>query len=487
MQDFDVIVIGGGNAGLCAALSAREQGARVALLERAPEELRGGNSAHTGGAFRVAYRGVDDLRQLMPDLLDSEIESSDFGSYTQDDFYGELAAQSQYRADPEVLDTVVSESLDTLSWMTRQGVRFMPIYGRQAFKVDGKYRFWGGLTVEVSGGGLGLVEALMRRAERSGIELHYGCRAQKIGRVDGRWQVECADGRRFSAAGLILATGGFHANLEWRAKYLGPGWDLAKVRGSRFNTGDGIRMAMDVGAVAHGNWSGCHAVFYDVNAPELGDLDLLNMQKNYFHLGVVVNADGKRFVDEGLDFRNYTYSGMGAKVLQQPGGVAWQLFDQHSEHLLPDEYRVRHATRIQADSLEELAGKLEGVNVNALLDTLQEFNAAVRREVPFNPAIRDGRSTQGLAIPKSNWANPLERGPFVTYAVTCGITFTFGGLKVNSGAQVIDEDGQVIPGLYAAGELVGNLYYVKYAGGAGLTSGSVLGRIAGAAAASQQQ
>ncbi|MCY1424984.1 Fumarate reductase flavoprotein subunit [compost metagenome] len=211
------------------------------------------------------------------------------------------------------------------------------------------------------------------------------------------------------------------------------------------------------------------------------------MQNNYFHLGVVVNADGKRFVDEGLDFRNYTYSGMGAKVLQQPGGVAWQLFDQHSEHLLPDEYRVRHATRIQADTLEELAAKLEGVNVNALLDTLKEYNAAVRREVPFNPAIRDGRSTQGLAIPKSNWANPLERGPFVAYAVTCGITFTFGGLKVNSGAQVIDEDGQPIPGLYAAGELGGNLYDVKYAGGAGLTSGSVLGRIAGAAAASQQQ
>jgi len=485
MQDFDVIVIGGGNAGLCAALSAHEQGARVALLERAPEEQRGGNSAHTGGAFRVAYRGVDDLRQLMPDLLDSEIESSDFGSYTQDDFYGELAAQSQYRADPEVLDTVVSQSLDTLSWMTRQGVRFMPIYGRQAFKVDGKYKFWGGLTVEVSGGGLGLVEALMRRAERNGIELHYACRAQQIGRADGRWQIECADGRRFSASGLILATGGFHANLEWRAKYLGPGWDLAKVRGSRFNTGDGIRMAMDVGAVAHGNWSGCHAVFYDVNAPELGDLDLLNMQKNYFHLGVVVNADGKRFVDEGLDFRNYTYSGMGAKVLQQPGGVAWQLFDQHSEHLLPDEYRVRHATRIQADTIEELAAKLEGVNVNALLDTLKDYNAAVRREVPFNPAIRDGRSTRGLAIPKSNWANPLERGPFVAYAVTCGITFTFGGLKVNSGAQVIDEDGQPIPGLYAAGELVGNLYYVKYAGGAGLTSGSVLGRIAGAAAAAR--
>ena len=487
MNHYDVIVLGSGNAGLCAALSAREQGARVALLERAPLEQRGGNSAYTGGAFRVAYGGVDDLRLLMPDLLDSEIESSDFGSYTQEAFYDELAAQSQYRADPDVLDTVVTESLDTLCWMTRQGVRFMPIYGRQAFKIDGRYTFWGGLTVEVSGGGQGLVESLMRRAERNGIEFFYDSRARHLSRdSQGRWQIECANGQLFSADALILATGGFHANLQWRAKYLGPGWDLAKVRGSRYNTGDGIRMALEVGAQAHGNWSGCHAVFYDVNAPELGDLNLLNQQKNYFHLGVVVNADGKRFVDEGLDFRNYTYSGMGAKVLQQPGGVAWQLFDQHSEHLLPDEYRVRHATRIQADTLQELVAKLEGVNATALLDTLNDYNAAVRREVLFNPAVRDGRSTVGLAVPKSNWANPLERPPFVAYAVTCGITFTFGGLKVNSDAQVLDEQGQSITGLYAAGELVGNLYYVKYAGGAGLTSGSVLGRIAGKAAATHQ-
>lgn len=145
MQSYDVIVLGSGNAGLCAALSASESGARVALLERAPHEQRGGNSAHTGGAFRVAYQGVDDLRRLMPDLMESEVQNSDFGTYSQDDFFGELAAMSQYRSDPEVLDTVVSKSLETLHWMTGKGVRFMPIYGRQAFKVDGKYRFWGGL------------------------------------------------------------------------------------------------------------------------------------------------------------------------------------------------------------------------------------------------------------------------------------------------------------------------------------------------------
>lgn len=483
MERYDVIVLGSGNAGLCAALAAREEGARVALLERAPMEFRGGNSAHTGGAFRVAYEGLDDLRLLMPDLLDSELENCDFGRYSGDDFYGELAELSQYRADPEVLDTVVAQSLPTLLWMTGKGVRFMPIYGRQAFKVDDKYRFWGGLTIEVSGGGLGLVESLLRRAEHDGIELVYGCRARSLRAEEGGWCVRCADGREFHAAGVVLATGGFHANQAWRAQYLGPGWDLAKVRGTRYNTGDGIQMALDAGAAPHGNWSGCHAVFYDVNAPELGDLDRLNQQKNYFHLGVVLNAEGERYFDEGADFRNYTYSGMGAKVLQQPGSVVWQVFDQHSNDLLPDEYRVRQATRVQADTLEELAEKLDGMDARAMLDTLRAFNAAVSREVPFNPAIRDGRCTSGLAIPKSNWANPLEKPPFVAYAVTCGITFTFGGLKVNSGAQVLDESDRPLPGLYAAGELVGNLYYVKYAGGAGLTSGSVLGRIAGESAA----
>jgi len=485
VKSYDVIVLGSGNAGLCAALSAAERGAKVAILEKAPEAEKGGNSAHTGGAFRVAYEGASDLKTLMPDLLESELESTDFGTYSGEEFFDELAVQSQYRADPEVLDTVVSESLDTLSWMTTKGVRFMPIYGRQAFKIDGKYKFWGGLTIEVSGGGLGLVEALTARAQKEGIDTFYSSRAQGLTRDEDRWVIRCASGEQYSSRAVVIATGGFHANLRWRTQYLGPGWDLAKVRGTRHNTGDGIDMAIATGAAAHGNWSGCHAVFYDLNAPAMGDLNLLNMQKNYFHLGLVVNADGKRFIDEGLDFRNYTYSSMGEKVLKQPGGVAWQVFDQHSESLLPDEYRIRQATRIEANTLEELAEKLEGINARGFLNTVEEWNASIDESKPFNPAIRDGRSTLGLAIPKSNWANPLTKPPFVAYAVTCGITFTFGGLKVDTQARVLDEEDQPIDGLYAAGELVGNLYFVKYAGGAGLTSGSVMGRIAGADAAAR--
>ncbi|MGE8614617.1 MAG: FAD-dependent tricarballylate dehydrogenase TcuA [Achromobacter veterisilvae] len=487
MEIFDVAVIGGGNAALCAALSAQEAGARVIVIERAPKDNRGGSSAFTGGAFRIAYKGNDDLKTLIPDLSEDELANSDFGSYTEDQFYNEAVAMSGYRADADVLDTVVTQSFPTMMWMRSHGVRFMPIYGRQSFKVDGKNKFWGGLTVEVSGGGLGLMQALYDRAEKLGLDLRYGARACGLEREGDAWTVVLEENgatRKLRARAVVLATGGFHANVRWRAQYLGPNWDLAKVRGSRYNTGDGIDMAVGAGAIAHGNWTGCHAVFYDLNAPAFGDINLLNQQKNYFNLGIVVNADGRRFVDEGLDFRNYTYSGMGARVLAQPGAVAWQVFDAKTAGLLPDEYRVKHATRLQADTLEELAAQMEGINPRGFLQTVREFNDSIDQSVPFNPAVKDGRATRGLAVPKSNWAHPLDTGPFVAYAVTCGITCTYAGVKVNPNGQVLDGDDHPLPGLYAAGEMVGGLYYVKYAGGIGLTAGSVLGRISGAHAAS---
>jgi tricarballylate dehydrogenase len=486
VSDSDVIIVGGGNAALCAALSAREAGARVLLLERAPLERRGGNSAFTGGAFRIAYDGVDDLRTLIPDLQDAELESADFGEYPATQFFEEAVSMSGYRADSEVLEHVVDASLATMNWLRENGVRFAPIYGRQSFRVDGKHRFWGGLTVEVSGGGYALVETLFARAEALGVQVEYETRAISLERERDGWVVgvRTRDGeRQFRAGAVVLATGGFHANLAWRAQYLGHNWDLARVRGSRYNTGDGIDIALRAGAVAHGNWSGCHAVFYDLNAPAFGDIALLNQQKNYFTLGIVVNAQGRRFIDEGRDFRNYTYSGMGEQVLAQPGAVAWQVFDSRTHGLLPDEYRVKHATRITANTLEALAAKMEGIDASAFLDTVRTFNASIDDSAAFNPAERDGRCTQGIEPPKSNWATALETGPFFAYAVTCGITFTYGGVKVNVHGQILDENDAPLPALYAAGEMVGGLYYVKYAGGIGLTAGSVVGRAAGAHAA----
>jgi tricarballylate dehydrogenase len=286
------------------------------------------------------------------------------------------------------------------------------------------------------------------------------------------------------ARAVVLASGGFEANAEWRTRYLGPGWDLAKVRGTRFNTGAGIAMALEIGASPCGNWSGCHAVGWDRNAPEFGDLVVGDsFQKHSYPFGVMVNAMGKRFVDEGADFRNYTYAKYGREILAQPHQFAWQIFDSKVTHLLRDEYRIKQATRVRAATLEELASKLDDVNSGGFLREIAAYNAAVRQHIKFDPTVRDGRRTEGLTVDKSNWANTIDTPPFEAYAVTCGITFTFGGLRIDTDAAVQSLDGEPIPGLYAAGELVGGLFYFNYPGGTGLTSGAVFGRIAGRSAA----
>ena len=206
-------------------------------------------------------------------------------------------------------------------------------------------------------------------------------------------------------------------------------------------------------------------------------------QKHSYPFGILVNALGRRFVDEGADFRNYTYAKYGREILNQPGQFAWQVFDQQVTHLLRDEYRIKQVTKAQSDTLEGLAEKLEGVDPQAFLAEVAAYNAAVRTDLPFDPNVKDGRRTEGLAVPKSNWANTLSAPPFEAYAVTCGITFTFGGLRVDTGARVLDTDLRPIPGLFAAGELVGGIFYHNYPGGTGLMSGSVFGKIAGAEAA----
>lgn len=487
---YDAIVVGAGNAGMSAALSARENGVgRVLVVERSKEEERGGNTRFTAGAFRITYDGISDLLKVMPDLTEEEIRNSDFGTYPAEQFFDDMARVTQYRADPDLVEVLVNNSLESIIWIKDQGVSFLPAYGRQAFKVEGKFRFWGGLTIEARGGGVGLVESLHTSALERGIDVLYESRAVSLvmdnGAVAGLEITQRGRPKILRASAVILASGGFQANTEWRTRYLGPGWDLAKVRGTRHNTGDGIRMALDAGALAVGNWSGSHAVGWDYNAPIFGDLRVGDsFQKHSYPFGIMVNANGDRFLDEGADFRNYTYAKYGQEILKQPYQLAWQVFDSKVTHLLRDEYRIQEVTKATADTLEELAQGLEGVNSDAFLETVAEFNDAVRTDIEFNPAILDGRHTEGLSIPKSNWANPLDRPPFEAYATTCGITFTFGGLGVDPSARVLSAEGWPIPGLFAAGELVGGLFYFNYPGGTGLTSGTVFGKLAGRSAAS---
>jgi tricarballylate dehydrogenase len=270
-----------------------------------------------------------------------------------------------------------------------------------------------------------------------------------------------------------------------RTRYLGPNWDLARVRGTPYNTGDGIRMALDIGAQAWGHWSGCHAVQWDYNAPWHGDRKVGdNFQKHSYPIGIIVNVNGERFVDEGADLRNYTYVKYGREVIKQPRRAAFQIFDQKTIDMCREEYRIREVTKAEANTIEELARKLE-IDVDGLARTVREFNAAVMSEVAYNPAVKDGRGTRGLALPKSNWAQPLDMPPYVGFAVTTGITFTFGGLHITPVGAVLDNEGREIPGLYAAGELVGGLFYNNYPGGAGLMAGAVFGRIAGRSAAAR--
>jgi tricarballylate dehydrogenase len=488
-QEYDVIVVGGGNAALSSALSAAENGARVAVLERAPEEERGGNSAYTAGTMRAVYSGLDDIKKFVPDLSDAEIAETDFSSYSTDQFYDDMARVTRFRTNPDLCEVLVTQSNAALHWLRGKGMRFIPVYAAQSFKVDGKRTFWGGVTVGAVGAGIGLVDSLYAAAKRAGVDVYYDAEVRQLIQADRvvRGVQADIDGKttNLKAGAVVMACGGFQANAEWRTRYLGTGWDLAKVRGTRYNTGSGIRMALDVGAQPYGNWSGCHATEWDMNAPDFGDRTIGDrFQKHSYQFSVMVNNDGVRFVDEGADFRNYTYAKYGRVILEQPGQVAWQIFDSKVFHLQRDEYHIKRVTKVRADTLEALVAKMEGVNANQFLQTIRDYNAAVTKDVPFNPNVLDGRGTTGLVVPKTNWANTIEDGPFEAYGVTCGITFTFGGVKINTEAQVLDMADRPLAGLYAAGEMAAGVFYFNYPGSSGLTNGTVFGRIAGRNAAS---
>ena len=486
-EQYDVVVAGAGNAALCAAMAAADEGASVLVLERAPEYLRGGNSFFTGGLFRFAYDGIEDILGIIPEIGEEERESIDVGRYTQAQFYDDLMRVTEGLSDPELAQVLVSQSYPAMKWMQEQGVRWILAYGRQAFMHEGKLRFWGGLIVEAVGAGEGLTDQEFEILRRKGVPVLYGTKAHALstdnrGRITGL-TVRDADGfREIETKAVVLACGGFESNTEMRTRYLGPGWELAKVRGTQFNTGDGIQMALDIGAQSYGHWSGCHAVAWDMNAPAFGDRSIADLfQKHSYPFGLIVNVEGKRFVDEGADLRNYTYAKYGKEILAQPQRVAFQLFDQKTKRLLRDEYFIPQASVVEASTIEALADGL-GIDVDALVQTVSEYNAAVQPG-EYNPTALDGKRTEGIEPPKSNWALKLDEPPYMGYAVTCGITFTFGGLKINAQTQVIDTEDAPIPGLYAAGELTGGLFYNNYPGGSGLMAGAVFGRIAGAQAA----
>lgn len=478
MSDFDVVVVGGGNAGFSAAHAAAERGARVLLLEKAPADEAGGNSYYTAGAYRVAF---DDLAELA-DLLEPDDRLADtvVPAYPASAFEQDMRRVTEGRCDPVLTKLLVSRSTDTLRWLAAKGLRWRLMYERQAYLSHGKWTFFGGLHLGTVGGGKGLIAQHASAAEREGVEVRYGASVTGLDPLTYR---DVSGEHRVSAKAVVLAAGGFEANPDMRAEHLGEQWRHAYVRGCPTNTGDLLRLAIDAGAAPYGDWTSCHSTAWDAGANPAGGERVLTNQltRQSYPIGIVVNREGRRFLDEGADYRNYTYAKYGREILRQPGGRAFQLFDAKTRPLLrSEEYDSTPITGAQADSLAELAAEL-GIEAEGLARTVAEFNASIV-DVPFDPAVKDGRAAR-VEPPKSNWALALDSPPYYGYAVGCGITFTFGGLHVDESARVLDSSGVPIPGLFAAGEMVGGLFSGNYPGGTGLTSGSVFGRIAGAHAA----
>src|SRR5262245_34737309 len=440
---FDVIVIGGGNAGFSAAHAARELGASVLLLEKTGEDKAGGNTYYTAGAFRVAFDTLDDLLPLLDDGTDARLATTVVPPYPATAFRHDMARMTEGRCDPLLTDLFISRSAETLAWLRAKGLKFRLMYERQAYSSGGSWVFFGGLPLGSVGGGKGLVAQHTAAAIETGVVIRYGAALSGL-RRDVRGAVvgvtyRDLDGRQHDvhAGAVVLAAGGFEANAERRERYLGPGWSRALVRGTPSNTGEVLDLAIEAGAARFGDWSSCHSVAWDAGAPPGGGNRLLTNQltRQSYPLGIVVNSGGKRFVDEGADYRNYTYAKYGREILAQPGGIAFQLFDAKTRPLLRrEEYDSQPITAATADTLDELAKRL-GIDVGGLRSTVDEFNAAIV-DVPFDPSVKDGRASR-VDPPKSNWAQALDSPPFYGYAVACGITFTFGGVRIDRQARVL--------------------------------------------------
>lgn len=477
MEKFDVVVVGCGVAGLSAAVSAQEHGAKVCVLERAPIEERGGNTRHTHAYFRMKSTSevTDDFEEHF---------AANAGAYMDPSLVAELPKPPEswpgmLRAfgfsDPNVVSTLAEAAPDTLEWMAGHGIRFIPL--DVPFPTSAQPR------IMPSGGGLAIVEALAERFEKNGGTIRYETAAQELmldddGRVAGVLAVGRGNRRiAFPAAGVVLACGGFQGNQEMMARYIGARSAYLRVmsQGCNYNKGEGIRMALDIGAAPCGDFSSWHASPMDPRSNRAGASIYI------YPYGILVNQEGRRFTDEGPGHTDATYEEVSRRIAAQTRGIAYAILDARLADIPNQPVAIRtEQPAIQAPTLAALAGQL-GIAPEVLEQTVAGYNAACG-EGAFDPRHLDGLGTAGLTPPKSNWARRLDQPPFKAYPIVCSVVFTFGGLKVNTRAEVVNVQGDPIPGLYAAGETMG-LYYGTYTGATSVMKGAVFGRIAGREAA----
>ena len=488
-MDYDVIVVGAGNAAFAAAASAKENGAkRVLVLEKAPREKRGGNTHFSGAIFRFVYDDVSQLDRFVPS---AERDFPGFHKgvqpYRVADFREDLMKVTQGRTDPELSAVLIENSYDTMTWMQDVGrMEFELALSVMGVRVGNEVKWPRGAMVRIVHEGVGLSKTWFQTAEQMGIEIRYETGAQGLvqdgsGRVTGV-VARGPDGvKTLHAKAVVLASGGFETNPMWRRQYLGDPWEHAKVRGSNFNYGDGLKMALDLGAMPWGHWGGCHATPIVASAPDYGMQNLTDKTNRLsYPFGVMLNVEGRRWIDEGADINSFTYAKYGGLILKQPRSLVYQIFDSKVMHLLEPRYSTSEPYK--SDTLEGLVQQLD-LDRGQAMKTLNEYNAAAGHGGPYNPAVLDGIHTEGIEPAKTNWALKLDKPPFYSWPVTGGITFTFGGLRITRDAQVVATDWKPIPGLYTSGEMVGGLFHYNYPLGTGLMSGAVFGRIAGRAAA----
>lgn len=451
----DVLVIGGGNAALCAALSARERGASVLVLERDGRATRGGNSKYTRN-LRCAHDGRPGIEP-----------------YSVDELLEDLVQVTGDGIDLEMAEFCIRESRGAPAWMEGHGVLWQSAM-RGTLQLARTNRFF-------LGGGKALLNVYYHALDRGGVAVRYGAAVEGFEQISehGITAIVRMHGRRHAlrAHTVVAASGGFESNRDWLRRYWGDAVDNYIIRGTRSNDGTVLAALLDLGAMERGNPRGFHAIAVDARSPAYEGGIVTRVDS--IPLSIVVNRDGRRFYDEGEDAWPKRYAAWGRLIAAQPGQIAYSIFDARARaHFIPSLYPP-----IEASTISELAGHLD-ISPARLSETVAEYNAHAARAESYELAVPDGLATRGLPLPKSNWALPVDRPPFHAYPVRPGVTFTYLGVAVDRRARVLDAGGIPFPGVYAAGEIMaGNLLLRGYLAGFGMTIGTVFGRIAGREAA----
>ena len=481
LEEADVVVAGGGTAAFVAAVAAKEAGARrVVMLEKAEEREAGGNARFTNFGFRFVHQGRDEIREFLMWMKEERFAKLEIRPYGRDQFLRDLMETTQGKLKSDIAERLVNESNAAMRWLLHMRHEFEPI---PVTEVNGKYRFNPGQVLCARGGGVNMLLRWRRIAQQMGVEIRYSSKVVELSGDEAavrEAEVEAA-GERYrmrARGGVVLAAGGFQANGEMRAKHLRiPSVATMKIRGSRHDTGEVLESALQIGGRAAGHWENAHVTPISATAPDVEGGDPFSRYS--YVLGITVNVLGERFFDEGEAESGYTYAKTGRRILEQPEGRAFQIFDSKLIALLRRAYVAEQP--VQASSVAELGVKL-GIDPERLTATVAKFNDAVREDVEFGFPLRDGKGTVGVMPRKSNWATKLDTPPYYAFPVTGGITFTFGGLDVDAAARVLDGKGAALAGLYAVGDIMG-IFHHNYPSFSGSIRNAVFGRIAGTDAA----